>query len=79
MGVIMDRARLLPECPFYGSDFGARSSRRHIACEGITDQSRLRLYFDSTAALRDFEVRYCCGQFRQCPIFAAIMLAKYAE
>ncbi len=74
-----ERDRLLPECPFYGSDFGARSSRRHIACEGITEESRIRLYFDSPAQVRSYEVRHCCGAYRRCKIFAAIMLAKYED
>ena len=67
-------------CPFYrdGGDKLAGDPRR-IGCEGITDQSRITLDFNTAAAAEQQRRIFCCGRYGSCEIFRAVCGAKYPE
>lgn len=62
------------ECPFYRKDKGLV-----VSCEGITEDATLHMRFRSAAhKTRHMDV-FCCGRYKNCEIYEAVMKAKYAE
>lgn len=65
---------MLVQCPFWRELEGNR-----IGCEGITDHCTICLNFDTPDWRAQQERIFCCGAFRNCEIYRAIVEAKYAE
>ena len=67
-------------CPLY-REGGEKLSRdpRRIGCEGITDQSRITLDFDTEAAAAQHMRIFCCGRYTYCEIYRAVYGAKYDD
>jgi hypothetical protein len=58
-------------CPFY-----KRLSFQGIHCEGLTDESSLKLEFKSPSAMNTYRRVFCSAKCSQCKIYK-LLEAKY--
>lgn len=61
-------------CPFF-----ANLGDRHIRCEGITDNTSIKIGFTGEADKMDYFFKACCQNYRSCPIRKMIMAVKYDD
>lgn len=59
-------------CPFY-----KYARKKEIRCEGIVSRAASSLVFVSEKLRAAHSGRYCCGDYRLCPVYRAIMSEKY--
>jgi hypothetical protein len=60
-------------CPFY--KFSATTS---ITCEGITDDSDLKLFFKDKKRMRFHREVFCCSKYKNCELYS-MLEKKYEE
>lgn len=61
-------------CPFYRSDDG----RRHIVCEGITEDSSITQNFRTKSSFQTQMKVFCCEYYKNCELYNLLM-DKYPE
>lgn len=62
------------KCPFFRSHTNVE-----ILCEGVTDDSTIRMLFRNRKGRERQEQIFCAGRYENCEIYRAIMKAKYDE
>lgn len=68
----MKKMQPLPECPFYLEEF-----RRGVRCEGVTEESTVRLCFPNDETFRAYRDSCCYSMnWENCPI-AKMLHGKY--
>lgn len=60
-------------CPFYH-----REDEVGIYCEGVNDDSSIKLIHYSSDEKKRYRRRYCCKEYKRCPI-ARMLYKKYGE
>lgn len=60
-------------CPFYSN-----ATEKGIMCEGVTDNSVLKLLFKQTKFMYAYRRIYCCGRYTDCNIYK-MLEKKYEE
>ncbi|MBS6447535.1 MAG: hypothetical protein KH382_08080 [Clostridiales bacterium] len=58
-------------CPFYHSE-----TAQAIHCEGTESGNVIHLIFWEPQRKADYKRRFCCGEYKSCPLHAAL-LKKY--
>ena len=61
------------ECPFYH-----REDECGIYCEGVNDESSIKLIHPSREAKRRYRMSVCSKQYKKCPI-AVMLYRKWGE
>lgn len=61
-------------CPFY-----RKNKATMIGCEGITEESSIRMMFSNAAACMQQMDIFCCARYKNCEVYEAVMKAKYAD
>ena len=59
-------------CPFYKN-----ATEKGVVCEGITDDSVLKVLFSRTSEMYSHRRVYCCGRYKLCRVY--LMLEKRYE
>ncbi len=68
----MKNMQPLPECPFY-----LEEHRRGVRCEGLTEDSTVRLCFPEENAFKDYRDSYCyCMNWEKC-LIARMLHSKH--
>lgn len=62
------------KCPFFKSH-----AKTVISCEGLTDDSVIRMVYRSSRGRELQENAFCAGRYEACEIYRAIVCAKYME
>ncbi len=57
-------------CPFYCKDDRVT---RSVTCEGLEDDSRIRLMYFELRARDGHMDRFCCRDYRLCPVYEMLM------
>lgn len=57
-------------CPYYRRE--ERKRQKKIVCEGVVEGTSLHQTFSSVAALKKHRDQFCKGNYRECPIAAAL-------
>lgn len=60
-------------CPFYH-----REDEVGIYCEGVNDDSSIKLIHCSSESKKRYRRQYCCKEYKRCPI-ARMLYKKYGE
>ena len=63
------------ECPFFVRD---SLYQRQICCEGLVHRSSISLIYQRTDDYKEQLRRHCCGRYKCCPIYKALM-SKYPD
>lgn len=64
------------QCPFYRN---MDRKGRKILCEGLEDQSNITISYRKKQMWQRQVNTYCCGRYKACEIYTAIMQAKYLD